>query len=162
MESLGIDIKLLIAQAVNFLIVMFLLWKFAYNPVLKMLDERKSKIEKGLSDAKASEESLGLAEKKAKEIKNEALSSAADIIKEARTAASAELAAQLAKANEMSARIIENATKEATTLKSKVLTEAKKEISGLIVASLDKIVGDKLTTVQKEKLAEKRLQEIQN
>jgi F-type H+-transporting ATPase subunit b len=161
MESLGIDIKLLIAQAVNFLIVMFLLWKFAYTPVLKMLDERKSKIEKGLSDADEAKQSLAKAEAESKKITDKAFAEADEIIKNAKKTASEESAAILEKSNEQSQRLVENARKEADSLKEKVLREAKKEISGLIVTSLNKIVDDELTASQKDSLAKKRLSELE-
>mgnify|MGYP001588456271 CR=1 FL=1 len=57
-SKLGIDWKLLVAQIVNFFILLFVLYKFAYKPVLEMLEKRSKTIEKGIHDAKASEERL--------------------------------------------------------------------------------------------------------
>ena len=50
-KTFHIDWKLLIAQAVNFAIVVFALYKFAYKPLLKTMNERTAKIEQGLKDA---------------------------------------------------------------------------------------------------------------
>ena len=47
----GVDVLKLAFQIVNFLIVLYLLNRFLFKPVLARLDERKSKIEKGLEDA---------------------------------------------------------------------------------------------------------------
>ena len=51
LAHLGINAKLLIAQVVNFAILLFVLKRYAYRPILKLLDERSAKIEKGLADA---------------------------------------------------------------------------------------------------------------
>lgn len=54
----GIDWKLMIAQLINFAIVFFVLKKFAYRPILKLLDERKKKIEDGLTFAEKAKNEL--------------------------------------------------------------------------------------------------------
>ena len=47
-NNLGIDWRLLIAQAVNFLLVLFLLKKFVFGKVIRHLEERRTRIEQGL------------------------------------------------------------------------------------------------------------------
>lgn len=54
----GIDWKLMVAQLINFAVVFFVLKKFAYKPILKLLDERKQKIEDGLSFAEKAKQEL--------------------------------------------------------------------------------------------------------
>src|SRR3989337_2314560 len=69
MESLGIDLKLIIIQIINFGLLLFLLTKFLYKPILRILDERKNKIEESLANAqKIAEEKVKLEEEKTKEI----------------------------------------------------------------------------------------------
>lgn len=57
-SQLGIDWKLLIAQAVNFLVLLILLRKFVYGPLTKMLHDRRARIEEGLLKAKEADERL--------------------------------------------------------------------------------------------------------
>jgi F-type H+-transporting ATPase subunit b len=57
-EQLGLDWKLLLSQAVNFLLLLVLLRQFAYKPLLKVLKERRAKIEEGLAKAKEAEQRL--------------------------------------------------------------------------------------------------------
>lgn len=57
-EQLGLDWKLLLSQAVNFLILLVLLRRFAYKPLLKVLKERRAKIEGGLEKAEEAEARL--------------------------------------------------------------------------------------------------------
>jgi F-type H+-transporting ATPase subunit b len=51
LSILGLEGKVFVAQLVNFLIVVFILKKILYKPMQKMLNERQSKIERGLQDA---------------------------------------------------------------------------------------------------------------
>ena len=55
LAKLGIDWKLLIAQAVNFLVLLWILRRYAYGPILRVLEARTARIEQGLKDAQASE-----------------------------------------------------------------------------------------------------------
>ena len=50
LSSLGIDLRLFLAQLINFSILLFVLFKFAYKPILNMMDERTEKIEKGAAE----------------------------------------------------------------------------------------------------------------
>lgn len=68
MDALGLDIKLLLAQIINFLLLWFLLSKFVYKPVLKLLDDRKKKIATSLTNAKKIEDKLVEIEAKEKAI----------------------------------------------------------------------------------------------
>ncbi len=66
MESLfthlGIDWRLLVAQGVNFFLLVLLLNYFLYKPLVKLINERRQKIEQGLSNAKEAEDRLREAE----------------------------------------------------------------------------------------------------
>jgi F-type H+-transporting ATPase subunit b len=160
MEALGVDLKLLIAQVINFLIVMFLLWKFAYNPILNMLTERKEKIAKGLADSEEAAKSLQKAETEAEKVLEKAYADANEILKNAKAAASAETAALVKKASEQADRIMNTAKEEAATTKEKVMKEAKKEISDVVVIALDKIVGNELSAEQKSRLTSKAIADL--
>ncbi len=50
-ETLGIQWPKLIAQFVNFAIVLFVLWRFAYKPVFQLLEARRQKIADGIANA---------------------------------------------------------------------------------------------------------------
>jgi len=67
-NALGINLKILIAQFINFAIFFFVLYKFAYKPMLKFLDDRKQKIEQGLNNAEKANNKLIELEEKEKEI----------------------------------------------------------------------------------------------
>ena len=87
LQTLGIDWSKLVAQAINFAIVMFVLWKWAYKPVLNMLELRREKIAESMTNADQVKQELASARTKSQEILNEAGTQGNKLIEEARTSA---------------------------------------------------------------------------
>jgi F-type H+-transporting ATPase subunit b len=92
LNNFGFEPILFIAQIVNFLIIYWLLKKFLYKPVLKLLNERKQKIEEGLKNAdqaarllnetlEKEEKILKTANEKAKQILDDARNQSFEILK---------------------------------------------------------------------------------
>ena len=86
MEKLGIQPVQLLAQVFNFLILIILLRKYLYKPILKMLEERRKKIEEGLKSSEQAKKELDEAEKKKAEIISKAKLEASKIMDEAKKA----------------------------------------------------------------------------
>lgn len=84
MDKLGIEPTQLLMQVVNFTIIAVVLTKFLYKPILKILDERKKKIEDGLRYTEQVKAELEKTEKKRKEILAEAREEANSILEEAK------------------------------------------------------------------------------
>jgi len=63
--TFGINWKLLIAQLINFSVVLFVMWKWVYTPLLKLIEDRQKKIEQGIRDAEASARSRSESERQA-------------------------------------------------------------------------------------------------
>ena len=61
-SQLGIDPKLLLAQGVNFVILLVVLTKFVYKPLMKMVEERRKKIELGIKGGEKAEQIIKQAE----------------------------------------------------------------------------------------------------
>ena len=83
MEQLGINPIFLLSQIVNFAVLAFLLHRFAYKPILKMLDQRRERIEKGLEDARLAEEARANAEQERQQILDGARAEAQRVVAEA-------------------------------------------------------------------------------
>ncbi|OQA04273.1 MAG: ATP synthase subunit b [bacterium ADurb.Bin400] len=160
LESLGINGKLLLAQIINFVILLFLLKKFLYGPVINLLEERRNKIEQGLKNAEQAEQKLTQVNKDADEIRSKAYAEAKQIIDEAKAQATVEATRIIEKANHQAERIVKTAQEEAQLSKEKVFSEARGHISNLIILSLEKILGHQLDSNQKEKLTAKAVEEF--
>ena len=91
-ETFGLNWPHFIAQVVSFCIVAFLLHRFAYKPILQVLEERRLRIAEGLANADKIKAELARAEEQRKQILTEAGGQATKIIEEARAVAEKELA----------------------------------------------------------------------
>jgi len=159
MESLGIDAKLLIGQIVNFLLLLFILSKVLYKPLVKLLEERRQKIADSLDNAKKIEAKLLKTNEESREILAKTETEARRIIDESHKLAQKEKTEIIESAKSQSDRIISSAKAEADSVKNKVVEEAKKEISSVVTMALDKIIKD-LPADQKKQLAEKAIKEL--
>ena len=157
LTKLGIDWKLLIAQIVNFLVLLFVLYKFAYGPVLAMLDKRQKKIEKGLKDADEAHKKLAESEEKQKEILRKARTEAKDIVEKAHIQAEKSKSEIAGEAKKQSEKIIANAKDQIEQEKNKMITEVKSEIGSLVVAATEKIIGEKIDEKKDKELIEKSI-----
>ena len=71
-EKFGVDTPLLIAQAINFVIVAFVIWQFALKKILLTIDEREKKIADSLKNAEKIKLELEATEKQQNETLQEA------------------------------------------------------------------------------------------
>lgn len=159
-EALGINGKLLVAQIINFLILIYLLKRFAYAPIISMLEQRKAKITEGLENAEKAKTELDNAEKNADEIREQAYAEAKKLIADAKVQADTSAKELIEKANKQADRIIKAAEESANQAKDKALAEARKHISNIVVLALEKIVGGELNKEQRDKLTSKAIEEL--
>lgn len=159
-EKLGIDYKLIIAQAVNFLLLLVILQRLAYKPVLKMLNDRTEKIDKSLKQAQKIEEELkNTEETKIAEIKK-AKEEAQKIIKEAQDSAEKKSLEALEKTRTKTKEIVENAKQEIRSEKEKSVAEAKKEIADISILIAKKIIGNTINEKEQKKIVNDALLKI--
>ncbi|KKQ70436.1 MAG: ATP synthase F0 subunit B, F-type H+-transporting ATPase subunit b [Candidatus Peregrinibacteria bacterium GW2011_GWC2_39_14] len=161
-EKLGIDWKLIIAQIINFGIVLFLLYKFAYKPVLSALDKRKNMIEKGVNDAKKSEELLAEIENMKERALNSVKEKTAEMMAEAAKEASSMKQEMLAEAHNEAKKAIDKAKTEMEAQKQSMLKEAKSDIGRMIVAATTKILEREFSESDQKRLMEDAAKEIAN
>lgn len=143
-KTFHIDIKLIIAQLVNFGIVLFVLKKFAYGPVLKMMQERTEKIEKGMADAEsAGKKILEIAEKE-KEVLVQARKEAQEIVTKAEETAKKNKEEIIVEAKNQSEKILSDSAKKIEQEKNQMLQEVKGQIAELVIAATGKVIGERI------------------
>jgi F-type H+-transporting ATPase subunit b len=152
--TLGIDWKIFIAQLINFLVVMLVLWKFAYKPIVKMLDQRSEKIEKGMKDAKDVEERLAKLEEERADVIKLAKAEAKKIADEARADAEERKAEMVEKAKREVERVVVNGKAQLKTEKETMMREARKEIVEIAVTASRKILEKAIDEKKAQSLAE--------
>ncbi|MCL2816842.1 MAG: F0F1 ATP synthase subunit B [Clostridiales bacterium] len=151
---------LLIFAIINFLILVFALYRFLWKPYLKMLDDRKEKISESLSaaeaateDAKATKAALQAEIARARAQADSLLSAAQKNSEETKRdiIAQAKLEAQ---------RLTEKAKAEIQREKEAAIMQIKQEIASLAVAAAARILKDEMNDDLQKKLTDKYIQEV--
>ena len=159
-ETFGWQPQIFLSQVVSFLLVCFLLWKFAYGPVQKMLEARSKSIEDGLAAAQKMREELANAEKKVQEVLREASDKADTVIGEARQSAEVVAQRKTQDATTEAQKIIE-AARAATKLEAEqIKSELKRDFGRLIVTTTAKVTGKMLTAEDQKRLNEEAAREV--
>lgn len=156
----GLNLKLLIAQLVNFSIVFFVLWRWVLKPLMASMNKRQEIIEKGLADAAASRESLARAESDYGKKMMEAKQATADILKDAEKRANEATHLAKEKAKEEIVKTVNQAKVAIQSERDQVLKEVKAASAHMIVNATEKILQEKLTDAKDKKLVERLVQEI--
>ena len=150
----GVDWPHLITQCVSFLILAFLLYKFAYKPVLQVLEERRQKISDSLTNADRIKQELANAQAKSQEILNQASVQANKFIEEARQSAAKVLEVETQKAIATANDIISKARQANEAELARMKTELRREVGRLVVSTTAKVTGKVLTADDQNRLAE--------
>lgn len=157
LNNLGINGKLLLAQIVNFLVLLFVLYKFAYGPVLKILNERTSKIEKGLKDAEDAQKKLIEITEKERAVLVKARKQAQEIIAKAEEVAVKNKEEIIITAKEQSEKILADSAKKIETEKVLMFQEVKKQVAELVIAATGKIIDEKIDSQKDKEIIEKAI-----
>ena len=153
-EQFGFHWSIFIAQIVSFVIVALLLKKFAYGPILKVLEERRKTIEQSLANAEKIKAELASTEAARKQVLEQANVQANKLIEEARAAAARVQEQETQKAIATAEQIIAKAREAAAADHARMLADLKKEIGRLVVETTSKVTGKVLTMDDQKKLAE--------
>lgn len=139
-EKLGIDWRLLIAQIINFLVLFFVLTKFAFRPLIKMLDERSRRIEQSLEEAEKIKKMHLEATAQKEAIILEARHSAKDIISESKKQAEEVHQKLTTEAQNEVAKMLESGRLSLAAMKEKMSQELQKEVGDLVVEATRKVM----------------------
>ena len=159
-HKLGIEWKLLLAQIVNFVILLFLLNKFLYKPLIKFINNRRQKIIEGLEKAKKGEEEF----KKIQELRERELAKiqkeAEVIIVKAKEIGDEKQQEILKEAEIKTRKIIEEAKNRIEIEKEKMLKEVREDIANLVITATEKILEEEIDKEKEQKLIGKALNEL--
>ena len=141
LSKLGLDGKLLLAQVANFLVLLFLLRKFAYGPLLRIMKERRTKIEEGLRKAEEADHRLLGANETVKGRIREAEAKGMEIVKATEDKARKLELELLAEAHKKEAAVLLGAERTAKAKEAEAGRALQKEAAGLIRQAISKAVA---------------------
>lgn len=158
-SSLGIDLQMLLFQLAGFVLVVWLMAKYVYPVLLRVIDEREAKIEEGLSAAREAEDSASKAQESVDKQLAKARKEAREIVNTAKDEASDMLTRADEKAKMNSERVIEQAREEI----QKETLAAKKALHNetieLVALATEKVTGNKVDAKSDAELISKALKE---
>jgi F-type H+-transporting ATPase subunit b len=157
-ETFGADWKIFFSQVISFIIVALVLRRFAYKPILAVLEERKQRIAEGLLNAEKIKQQLAEAEQRHAEILAKANTQAQKMIDEAR-----ESAAHVAERKEQEAiaaaeQIMAKAREASAIEHEKTMADLKRELGRLVVDT--KVTGKVLTSEDQKRLQEEASRQL--
>ena len=153
-QTFGVDWPHLIAQMISFGILCVLLHRFAYKPVLKMLESRRQVITQSFANADKVKAELARTEAQRQEVMVQANVQATQFIDEARVAAEGLLKQETKKATAAAEEIIARARQATAQDHARMLAELKREVGRLVVETTGAVTGKILTTEDQRRLAE--------
>ena len=139
----GLEGKLFIAQIINFAILLFILKKFLYEPIAKMMEERKTKIKQGLDDAENAKKALIEADNQKILILKEAKIDADKILENTKKSSENLKQKSSEDAKKQAAEIVDNAKKQAQA----EFDKASKQVGSMSVDLSKKIVSKILSEI---------------
>lgn len=142
--TFGLRIDVFAAQLVNFLIILFVLWKWAYKPLLAILEQRQKKIEQGLHDAAEAGRKLATVEQERVQILKKVRDEGAVVIRDAHMAAEKKREELLAKSREEIAQLVRDARVHIAEERAQAQQELKKEIAGLVASTAALVLKEKI------------------
>ncbi len=161
LQNLGIDWKILIAQTINFVLILWLLNRFVFKKIVKHLDERKNKIEQGLVlTEKAKREIEQISEARQREIKK-AREEAEKILNDARSSSVEKEKAAMSLARLEAEKVIGKAKMEAVQEKKDAVLEAKSEIKKLALMVAEKMLHRSVKEEDQENAAREILENLE-
>ncbi len=160
MDKLGIEPRLLLAQVVNFSIIVFVLTKLLYKPMLAMLEKRRREIEEGLAlTAKMREEEEKIAVKKQK-VLDEARREGAGIIEESKKQGKEEEKEIVAAAHIEALAIVEKGHREVTYQREAMEKGIRKQAVSLGAHMAERLLASALSAQDKHALIQKQIKEL--
>lgn len=139
-NTFHIDWKIMLAQAINFLVVLFILQYLALKPIKKLMKERTERINEGLNNADKNEEVLKNTKKEYDAVILNAKAEAHEIFQSGKKEAEEKKQEMIAKAGIEVENMIENGKKILNSEKIKMVNEAKNEIVSLVVKATEKLL----------------------
>ena len=160
LQDLGVDGPKLIAQLINFAIVLFVLWRFAYKPVFEMLETRRKTIAESMDNAEKIKTELTETQAERDKVLAEANQKAQEMIADAKEAAKQVGEAEGQKAVKQAEEIIRKAREATDADRDQMMSELRAEIGRLVVETTAKVSGKVLTAEDQQRLIDETNKEL--
>ena len=160
-EAFDVNLVGLVFQVINFGLLLYLLNRFMFKPLLARMDERSTKIEKGLEDAEAAARDRELARAEREAAVAEARKEANEMIARANKIAEDTRNEILTSARTEAEKVSTRAREEIVAEKDKAMAEIRGQVAELALAAAGKLVRREMDAPTQRRLVEEFLAEVQ-
>lgn len=160
-ETFGVTWPFFIAQLINFILVIFILKKFAFGPIQQLLEQRKQRIADGENKLKQIEKQLADSAKHTDEVIAKANADAKRLIDEAKSSASVLTEQKAQEAIATAQSIIAKAEAAAKAERAQIAVDLKREFGRLVATTAQQATGGKLTADQQRAINEESLARVE-
>ena len=163
MDSLvKLDPGLFIWTIITFLLLCFVLAKFAWKPLIKMLDDRENMIRRSLQDAEKAKLELESLSQESEAITAKARSEAQSILAQSKSVAEKVKEDTISKAKEQAIKIRDDAKKQILVEKDKAIADIKQEVVNLTLLVAEKLINKNLNDADNKLLIEESLKKVKS
>lgn len=159
MAALGIQGLQLLTQLFSFLILIYLLWRFAYRPILNALDMRAERVRASMDQADRIERQLAETEKRNEEILAESRREAQQIRTQAREDAERTIAEAVGKAQDAGQRQLEQSLAQLRAEEQRAKNELRQQFADLVIRAASRVVRQELDPQKHLQLIDTTLRE---
>ncbi|MDE3084909.1 MAG: F0F1 ATP synthase subunit B [Verrucomicrobiota bacterium] len=160
LRGFGVNVPGILAQMLSFCVVAYVLWRFAFKPVIATLDERQKKIESGLKYAEEMKAKLEQTRQESLVVLKDAQTAAAKIIEEASKTAKEFSDREQKAAAGRALDLIAKAQQTIELEKKKMLADARGEIARLVVATTQRVLAKELNDAERARYNESAAREL--
>lgn len=160
LSALGLDLKIFIAQLLNFVILGFILYKIGYKPILKFVQDRTAKIEQGVKAADEAKTALANAKADQAKIIAEAKAEAQVLLDKAKVQAVAQGQQLVEHSKAEAQKVVEKAKHDIRLEHDKMMADARHELAGIVLLASEKLLRSKMDTAADKTFVEKTLAEL--
>ena len=140
LSSMGISVTTVLWHAANFLLLLFVLHRFLYKPVLRMLDERSTRIRESLAQAESVREETARLEAESRNILAEARRDGQQLLAQANRNAEQIMTEARRQAQAEGDRLIERARSEIERERDQTFQELREQVADLAVSAASRVV----------------------
>jgi len=158
--KLGIQWQSLLFQAINFFILLFVLKKFVYNPIIKILDERRRKVEDSVTKAEQIDEDQKKTDKKRAHILAEGQKQVYQIREQAVIDAEKIRTQKVEETRQEIERLLAQARAQIREEKEQALSSVRAEAAGLVMTASEKVLRERLDEKHDKELVERSIKEL--
>jgi F-type H+-transporting ATPase subunit b len=159
LNTLGINARDFIWHTINFLILLFLLTKFLYRPIVSMLDERSRRIQESLEAAERAQADVARADREREELLATTRREIGEMMAQAQSAAERIHSEARSTAQQEAQRIVETARQEADAERAQAMAELRREVASLAVSAAERVISRSLDDQTHRQLVEEFLDE---